>query len=245
MTPEQRIIVALDVPNSEEALKIVRLLYQQGCCFKIGFQFMYVLLAELLHGLAKDRARIQQIFELINGNLFWDGKLNDIPTTVGKASAILRKLEVKMFNVHASAGLAAMKEAVANKSDALALAVTVLTSLEASDCEFIFGELDVAKKVCSFAQSAVAAGMDGIVCSSQQLSALNKYRAFDDLIRVVAGTRSEWAPANDQKRVMTPAQAVNLGADYLVIGRQITSPPKEIGGPAEAFLRTAEEMKGA
>jgi len=146
-----------------------------------------------------------------------------------------------MFNVHASAGIEAMMSAVANKGQALVLAVTVLTSLEENNANLIFGGPSKAR-VLQFARDAKLAGCDGIICSPQELELLGKQKELGGLLKITPGVRPEWASAGDQKRIMTPAEAIKAGATALVIGRPITKPPTEIGSPVDAAKRIAEEI---
>ena len=117
------------------------------------------------------------------------------------------------------------------------LGVTILTSLKGEDLEEVGMRSDVASQVLRLAGLAKAAGMDGIVCSPREIEVLR--REFGrELVIVTPGIRPLWAAAQDQKRIMTPAEAVAKGADYLVIGRPITGAPS----PNEAFLRVVEEI---
>jgi hypothetical protein len=124
------------------------------------------------------------------------------------------------------------------------LGVTVLTSHGEESCISTFGEKP-GPKVVQFAKMLAEVGADGIVCSPQELELLAKYPELKKLKRVVPGVRPEWAPTQDQKRPMTPGEAIKAGADFLVIGRPITQPPKEIGGPVEATQKIAEEIEKA
>jgi orotidine-5'-phosphate decarboxylase len=117
------------------------------------------------------------------------------------------------------------------------LGVTVLTSLKGADLEEVGMSSDVASQVLRLAGLAKSAGLDGVVCSPQEIEALRREYGRD-LVIVTPGIRPVWAAAQDQKRIMTPAEAMAKGADYLVIGRPITGAPS----PNEAFLRVVEEL---
>ena len=147
-----------------------------------------------------------------------------------------------MFNVHASAGLEAVKAAVAQKGNSKVLGVTVLTSLK-DECVSIFGK-EPADAVVQFAFLLKDAGADGIICSPEEVTALRQHPRLDHMLLVVAGVRPLWASNDDQKRVMTPSEAICAGADYLVTGRPIRKPPAEIGTPVEAAKRIADEVAG-
>jgi len=185
--------------------------------------------------------KIRILFGELDGNILWDGKFDDIPNTVGDASEEVVKMGVKMFNLHASAGNEAIAKAVANRRSSLVLGVTVLTSIDEGECLSIFGDKP-GNKVVQFAEMLVKCGADGIICSAQELRLLGKYRQF---LKVTPGIRPEWAQKGDQKRVMTPGEAVKAGADYLVIGRPIRKPPEEIGTPVDAAKEIAEEIAEA
>lgn len=231
MEAKDRIIVALDVYNLAQVRFHVKNLAPYVGCFKVGLELLTAVgapaVVELIHSL--------------NGQIFYDGKFNDIPNTVGNAAGAAAGLNVKMFNVHASAGIEAMMAAVANKGQSIVLAVTVLTSLEENNAHLLFGGPSKAK-VLQFARDAKIAGCDGIICSPQELALLGKQKELNALLKVTPGVRPEWASTDDQKRIMTPAEAIKAGATHLVIGRPITKPPREIGTPVDAVKRIVDEI---
>lgn len=226
-----RIIVALDVKTLEAAARIIEDLAPYGVLFKIGL--------ELISSVGGPQA-VKFVQEL-GGSVFYDGKFDDIPNTVGAASSAVAALNVSMFNVHASAGLAAMMAAVAHRGNAKVLAVTVLTSIDETDCWSIFGG-GVRVKISQFAKMAAKAGIDGIVCSPKDLKHLT---GLGPILKVTPGVRPTWAAANDQKRVMTPGEAILAGATHLVIGRPITQPPDSVGSPVRAVELIIEEITEA
>jgi len=228
---KDRIIVALDVDSLDKAKSLVESLAPYVGCFKIGLELLT----------AVGAPKVVEFIYSFGGQVFYDGKFDDIPNTVGGAAKAIAGLNVKMFNVHASAGVEAMMSAVANKGQSLVLAVTVLTSLEENNAHLIFGGPNKAK-VLQFARDAKLAGCDGIICSSQELELLGMQKELDGLLKVTPGVRPKWAAADDQKRIMTPAEAIKAGATALVIGRPITKPPAEIGTPVEAAKKIAEEI---
>ena len=248
MEAKDRIIVALDVPKVDQALKIAENLSTHVGGFKIGLEFITSMLAEIItppeDEAIENFALIRQLFQELNGQAFWDGKFDDIPNTVGGASAAVNRIGVKMFNVHASAGIEAMRAAVEAREDAMVLAVTVLTSIDNDGCLHIFGQRNQ-KKVNQFVCDAREAGVNGIICSAQECTTIRHFSEFDNLILVTPGIRPLWAVAGDQKRVTTPAQAIKNGADYLVIGRPITQPPDHVGGSVKAAQLIAEEIEQA
>lgn len=231
MEMKDRIIVALDVDNLDKARSLVEILASYVGCFKVGLELLTAVgapqVVKFVHGLG--------------GKIFFDGKFDDIPNTVGGAAKAVAGMNVKMFNVHASAGIEAMMAAVSNKGQSLVLAVTVLTSFEENNAHLVFGAPSNAK-VLQLARDAKLAGCDGIICSPQELELLRRQKELAGLLMVTPGVRPEWAAAGDQKRIMTPAEAIRAGATALVIGRPITKPPAEIGTPADAAKRIAEEI---
>jgi orotidine-5'-phosphate decarboxylase len=247
MEAKDRIIVALDVSDVKKARELVQMLSPYVGLFKVGLGFIWSSIANLLlfpeseaiDLLIKIRALAREIG---GGKCFIDGKFADIPNTVKDASIAVSRLGVKMFNVHASAGLEVIAKAVANKGNAFVLGVTVLTSINEDECLSIFGD-SPSYKVVEFANMLVDKKADGIICSPKELSVLSEEGI--KLLKITPGVRPEWAVAGDQKRVMTPYEAIKAGADYLVIGRPITNPPEEIGGPVEAAKKIAEEIEKA
>lgn len=231
MDVKDRIIVALDVSDLSEVKSLIQELTPHVGCFKVGLELLT----------AVGAPKVVEFVHSLGGQVFYDGKFDDIPNTVGSAAKAVAELNIKMFNVHASAGVEAMMAAIANKGQSLVLAVTVLTSLEENNAHLIFGASSKAK-VLQFARDAKIAGMDGIICSPQELELLAKQKELGELLKVTPGVRPEWAATGDQKRIMTPGDAIAAGATALVIGRPITKPPKEVGGPADAAQRIAEEI---
>lgn len=241
-----RIIPALDVPTLEEVERLVTALGSYHPIFKVGL--------ELINSVGGPK--VVSVIHDLSGRVFYDIKLKDIPNTIAGASKAIARMGVNMFNVHASAGveglIAARMAAQPNWLEVnfsnqsaqvrhLILAVTVLTSLDEENCHLIYGAPSKAK-VLQFARDALLAGLNGVVCSPQELTLLGKQMELSGLVKVTPGVRPTWASTGDQKRVMTPAEAIKAGATYLVIGRPITQPPSEIGTPAQAFERIAEEI---
>jgi len=233
-TNASRIIIALDVQTKEEGISLVSQL-KDARTFKIGLELFTAegpTLFRKLRALRKD--------------IFLDLKLHDIPNTAAGAVRSAIKHGVQMMTLHASGGREMMaKAAEAARSAAEAgngpkpvlLGVTVLTSLKGADLEEVGMGADVSSQVLRLAGLAKAAGLDGVVCSPQEIEILRKEYGRELLI-VTPGIRPLWAAAQDQKRIMTPAEAVAKGADHLVIGRPITGAPS----PNEAFLRIVEEL---
>jgi orotidine-5'-phosphate decarboxylase len=240
---KERIIVALDVAVESEAVELVTKLREHVGLFKIGL--------ELLNS---EGIRIVHRITDLGGKIFLDGKFNDIPNTVAGASRAVTRLGVKMFNVHAMGGFEMMKLSLqAAKEEAsrlgteqpIILGVTILTSV---DQVTMNQELripgDVETQVVHLAKLAEKAGLDGVIASPHEIEAILRSVSREMLI-VTPGVRPSWAAAQDQKRIMTPAEAILKGASYLVIGRPITIPPTKIGTPIDAAKLIAEEIAGA
>ncbi len=248
MLPKDRIIFPLDVDSVNKAIALVKKLKPHVGMFKIGLEFINSMLASIIltseKGALENLAKIRELFDLLDGKIFWDGKFDDIPNTTAGASSSVVKIGVRMFNVHASAGEESIRKAVENKGSAQVLAVTVLTSITEKECISIFGDNPEAK-VVQFARMLIKAGADGIICSPKELKALSKYKEFDNLIKVIPGVRPLWAEAGDQNRTMTAYEAILFGATFLVIGRPIRLPPKEIGEPEDACYEIREDIKEA
>jgi orotidine-5'-phosphate decarboxylase len=229
-----RIIIALDVPTKDEALALVGRL-QSARTFKVGLELF-----------AAEGPALFRKLGILRKDAFLDLKLHDIPNTVAGAVRSAMGHGVQMMTIHASGGremMAKAAEAAAEASRAtgrgkpLLLGVTVLTSLKGADLAEIGVSSDLGDQVLRLAGLAKAAGLDGVVCSPREIEILRK-EFGRDLVIVTPGIRPLWAAAQDQKRIMTPAEAVAKGADFLVIGRPVTAAPS----PEEAFLRIAEEL---
>ncbi len=209
------IVVALDFEQKSAALDLVSQLDPALCRLKVGKEMFTHFGPDFITELQ------QRKFEI-----FLDLKFHDIPNTVAKAVQAAADLGVWMVNVHASGGsrmMNAAREALQKYGDdkPLLIAVTVLTSMEQSDLTEIGIQATPAEQVARLAGLTEKAGLDGVVCSAQE-AALLKQQFGQDFCLVTPGIRPEFAQADDQKRVMTPKQALAVGVDYLVIGRPIT-----------------------
>jgi orotidine-5'-phosphate decarboxylase len=175
--------------------------------------------------------------------MFLDLKYHDIPSTVAGAVRAALPLEPFMLDVHALGGAAMMRAAADVAAEAgvkrpMVLAVTVLTSLVTADLASVGVFGTVRDQVVRLAVLAKDCGLDGVVCSAEEVVAL-RGACGSGFKLVVPGIRPSWAAAGDQKRIVTPADAVALGADFLVIGRPITT----AADPAEAARRIGEEIR--
>jgi len=237
MDPKERIIVALDVGTKREAVALAEAL-GQARIFKIGLELFT----------AEGPALLEEAVRM-GKRPFLDLKFHDIPNTVAGAVRSAARHGVHMLTLHASGGKEMMaaaagaareeSERTGKKSPTL-LGITVLTSLKDTDLDRIGFAHAVADQVLRLAVLAKDADLDGVVCSPHEIEIIKKECGRDFLV-VTPGIRPAWAAAQDQKRIMTPAEALGKGADYLVIGRPITGAPS----PNEAFLRILAEMTGS
>ncbi len=231
MELRDRLIVALDVDTLEKLKPLVEQLLPWVGCFKVGLELMT----------SQGAPRVVELIHGMGGQVFLDGKFHDIPNTVGSASRTAASLGVRIFDVHASAGGEALNAAVLNRGRSSLFAVTVLTSFSDQACHALYGD-SVQNKVVQLALDAEAAGVDGLICSPADLAFLNSHPILARLPKMTPGVRPRWAETQDQKRTLTPKEAIEAGASFLVIGRPILGPPREVGTPAEAARRILDEM---
>lgn len=237
LSARERLILAVDVSSVAEARSLLDELFDYVGVFKIGLELMLSTGPEIL-----------EIFQERGARVFFDTKLHDIPNTVAKAAEAVTRRRVNMFTVHATGGakmLAATAEAVESTAGELSieppiiLAVTVLTSISQ---EALAGELNcglaLPEQVASLAKLVQAQGVTGLVASAQEVETLRQ-AVGEDMVIVTPGIRPTWAGADDQARVIGPAEAIKLGADYLVIGRPITHAKDRV----DAAKRILAEME--
>lgn len=224
------ILVALDVPTAEQAVRLAQALFPHVGGFKVGL--------ELLMG--PGPGTVGAIAQL-GKPVFADAKLHDIPNTVEASAAALGRMGARWVTVHASGGRDQMRAAVEGLARGAAgrsagiLGVTVLTSLDDSDLAQIGIDRSVGRQTSRLAKLAAESGAEGVICSPRELGVVAT--VTPDLIKVTPGIRPDDS-ADDQKRVMTPQQAIQRGADWLVIGRPIT----KAADPAEAAARIAAAL---
>jgi len=226
--PRDRLIFALDLPHAVAARRLVHELDDTVCFYKIGLELA---LAEGFLDLV-DWLRMQ------NKKVFVDLKLFDVPATVARAVHRLAERDVDFATVHGNQGI--MEAAAQAKSGNLKiLGVTALTSLDQRDLDDLGFACDVESLVLSRAKRALEAGCDGVVSSGLEIAALRRH-APDKLITVTPGIRPV-ANDDDQKRVMTPSEAIAAGADYLVVGRPI----RDADDPKAAAEAIQDEIANA
>jgi orotidine-5'-phosphate decarboxylase len=234
MSCQTPIVVALDFENQASALNLVSQLEPSLCRLKVGKEMFTHFGPQFVLELQKR-----------NFDVFLDLKFHDIPNTVAKAVKAAADLGVWMVNVHACGGSrmmsAARESLISYGTDRPHLiAVTVLTSMEQSDLIELGITLTPAQQVLKLAGLTQQAGLDGVVCSAQEASLL-KAQFGNEFCLVTPGIRPAYSAQDDQKRVMTPAQALAVGVDYLVIGRPIT----QAAQPMDALNAIVQEISNA
>ena len=231
----KRIIIALDVETKDQALALVHEL-GEAQVFKVGLELFT----------AEGPPLLKEI-QALSKDVFLDLKLHDIPNTVAEAARIGVRHGAFMMTLHTSGGREMMAKAAEvarlesekrGRPKPLLLGVTVLTSLKSEELSAIGMVPDTSAQVVRLAALAQKAGLDGVVCSAQEIEIVRKEVGSGFLI-VTPGIRPAWAAAQDQKRIMTPAEAIRKGSDYLVVGRPIT----QAASPKEAFQKIVEELK--
>jgi orotidine-5'-phosphate decarboxylase len=222
-----RMIVALDLASVEDAMELVATLGDAASFYKIGMQLAFAGGLPLIAALREEGKRV-----------FLDMKLLDIDNTVAGAVASIARLGVTFTTVHAyPKAMRAAKAANPENGPGL-LAVTVLTSMNDADVRAAGYAQSAAELVKARAADAREAAMDGVVCSPQDIAAARAI-VGPDMAIVTPGIRPAGAAAGDQKRIMTPGEAIAAGADYLVVGRPITAAPD----PAAAARAVAAEIE--
>lgn len=219
MAKEERIIVALDVNDIDEVEKLVDKLRPVIKIFKIGSELFTSCGIQAVDIIRRKGCKV-----------FLDLKYHDIPNTVMRTSWAAAKQNIHMFTVHALGGLTMMEKALQaakeesarlNIARPIILGVTILTSFDKKDMQSVGISGTVDEEVMKLVKLCEKAGLDGIVASPQELPKIRKIVKKNFLI-VTPGIRPAWSQKSDQKRVATPKEAIDMGADYMVIGRPIT-----------------------
>jgi orotidine-5'-phosphate decarboxylase len=229
--PKDCLAVALDFADEHEALKLVDKLDQTCRWYKVGMELYY----------AAGNRIVRQLRER-GFNVFLDLKLHDIPNTVAGAVRSAAKAGASLLTIHASGGEAMMTaaaEAASAPGSPRLLAVTVLTSMDASQLAGIGITASPAEQVFRLARLAQRSGIDGMVCSPEEVAILRRETGPKTLL-VIPGIRPAGSAVGDQKRVATPAQAIRDGASLLVVGRPIT----RAADPAAAAQAILNEIAG-
>lgn len=237
MDAKRRIIIALDVPSKQKALSLMDQL-NEAEIFKVGMELF-----------TSEGPPLLEEIQRLGKKAFLDLKYHDIPNTVAEAVRAATRHGVYMLTLHSSGGgemMARAARVAAEEADKkeinrpLLLGVTVLTSLKKEQMGEIGISGEVEEAVLRLARLAQSAGMDGVVCSPQEIAVIRRELGRNFLI-VTPGIRPLWAASQDQKRIMTPSEALRLGADSLVIGRPVTAAES----PHSAFLKIVDELENA
>ncbi len=236
---KEKIVLALDVEELDEAKNLVDSLFPYVGTFKVGLQLYTKYGNDIIDYISNK-----------NSNFFLDVKLHDIPNTVEKASENVVLRGANFFNVHATGGLKMMEAAVRgakkacekmNKKPPVILAVTMLTSIsqEVLSDEFEI-DTDVSEFAIRLAKLAKKAGMTGVVASSLEARKIKEVCGADFKV-LCPGIRPKWSAKDDQKRFATPKFALDEGADFLVIGRAVTKPVEGLA-PLDAMKKIYDEI---
>ena len=237
MNPKDKLIVALDVDSKLKAEKIVDLLKGEVRFFKIGLELF-----------SSEGPGIVEAVRQRGCEVFLDLKFHDIPNTVSRAALSVMRLGAYMFNVHALGGYEMMQKAAeACKVEAerlkiqrpKILAVTILTSMDKNSLERAGISDNIEEEVLRLAMLAVDAGLDGVVASPKEAQSI-RMKLGQGFLIVTPGVRPLWAVSGDQKRVMTPKDAVASGADFIVVGRPVIEAPD----PVFAAKEILKEIRG-
>lgn len=243
MEPINPIIAALDTNDPEQARRWIDQLSGYVGLFKVGMELFDTMLVQLLEC---DAGEVEDLLYTCKGLLadldgvcMLDLKVYDIGDTVERVIRLLARLKAWGITVPALAGMKAVQSAVANRGNSIIIGVTVLTDIDDEESNHLFGD-PAGKQVLTLARDLVINGAEALVCAPAELELLKEI----NLVKICPNIRPEWAPLHGQEktRSMRPREAMDAGADYLVIGRPITRPPTEIGSPAEAAKRILAEI---
>ena len=226
------VIIACDFDNAKDTLEFLDKFQDQKPYIKIGMELFFSETPEIVREIKRRGHKI-----------FLDLKLHDIPNTVKKAMAALSKLDIDMVNVHCAGTTAMMKAALEGliREDGTRPILIAVTQLTSTDQEAMERDLlihgDIKDVVMHYAKTAKNAGLDGVVCSPAEAEKVHK-ECGADFLTVTPGIRFADSAADDQKRVMTPQQAREIGADYIVVGRPIT----QAADPVAVYERCVREF---
>lgn len=241
LSARERLVLALDVNNFKKAEELVDKLTDYVGVFKIGNQLF-----------TAEGNKVIKMVQEKGGKVFLDLKFHDIPNTVARAAEVVSKLGVYIFDIHTSGGYEMMKAAVeASKklsfalgiSKPLILGVTLLTSINQEILEKEIGiKKSLEEQVVHLAKLAKAAGLDGVVASPWEIKAL-RAACGEGFVILTPGIRLAGKSDDDQKRIMTPQEAIKLGADFIVIGRPITNATNPVKASQEILKEMEEVLK--
>ncbi len=231
MKTSTQLIVALDVDTAAQACHMAAQMSATVKWVKIGKQLF-----------TRQGPEIVRELKGMGKKVFLDLKFHDIPNTVGQAVRAAAEIGADMTNVHASGGPEMLKAAAAAAvgTPLILIAVTVLTSMDAQTLAAVGVPRSPEEQVLELAKLTRAAGVHGVVCSALEITAIRR-ACGENFVLVVPGIRPAGSGHGDQKRVMTPAEAVRAGADFIVVGRPITGAPS----PGDAAAAILQEMQAA
>ena len=228
------VIIACDFPSAEQTLAFLDRFAENKPFVKIGMELFYAEGPSIVRRI-KDRGH----------RIYLDLKLHDIPNTVKKAMAVLSRLDVDICNLHAAGTAEMMRAALEGltRPDGTRPLLIAVTQLTSTNQEALENELLISRPmdevVLAYAENAMRAGLDGVVCSPLEAAAVHR-RCGSGFLTVTPGVRFSDGERGDQKRVMTPAQAREIGSDYIVVGRPITA----AADPVAAYERCIQEFVG-
>lgn len=241
LSARERLVLALDVNNFKKAEELVDKLTDYVGVFKIGNQLF-----------TAEGTKVIKMVQEKGGKVFLDLKFHDIPNTVARAAEVVSKLGVYIFDIHTSGGYEMMKATVeASKklsfalgiSKPLILGVTLLTSINQEILEKEIGiKKSLEEQVVHLAKLAEAAGLDGVVASPWEIKVL-RAACGEGFVILTPGIRPAGKSDDDQKRIMTPQEAIKLGADFIVIGRPITNATNPVKASQEILKEMEEILK--
>lgn len=241
LSARERLVLALDVNNFKKAEELVDKLTDYVGVFKIGNQLF-----------TAEGIKVIKMVQEKGGKVFLDLKFHDIPNTVARAAEVVSKLGVYIFDIHTSGGYEMMKATVeASKklsfalgiSKPLILGVTLLTSINQEILEKEIGiKKNLEEQVVHLAKLAEAAGLDGVVASPWEIKVL-RAACGEGFVILTPGIRPAGKSDDDQKRIMTPQEAIKLGADFIVIGRPITNATNPVKASQEILKEMEEILK--
>ncbi len=223
--PSDAVLVALDVPAPERALELVQLLEPHVGGFKVGLELFCASGPGIVEGIGA-------------GRVFLDLKFHDIPNTVAAACRVAARMGVRIFNVHCLGGLDMMRAAVDATREidpnVALIGVTILTSHDADSLARLGLQESPREAVLRLAELAQQAGLDGVVCSPREILPV-RARCGDDFLLVTPGIRPQHAESGDQKRTLSPREALEAGANFLVVGRPITGATDPVAAARRLF----------
>ncbi|MBW3634897.1 MAG: orotidine-5'-phosphate decarboxylase [Armatimonadetes bacterium] len=224
-SPHESVLVALDVPTKEKALSLANQLENQVGGFKIGLELFGACGPQIVEEIGPSR-------------VFLDLKFHDIPHTVAAVSRVAARLGTLLFNVHCLGGFEMMRAAIeaakGENSNAKVIGVTILTSHDSASLQNLGIRESPREAVIRLAELAQKAGLDGVVCSAREILPVRAH-CGDNFLLVTPGIRPPNTAIGDQKRVLTPREALKAGADYLVVGRPITGASDPVAAAQKLF----------